>query len=258
MLRRLFGSRDKDEAIRSTLKRVGEDTVVYAVGDIHGRAELLDRLLDKIRVDAAARPEQRKVLIYQGDYIDRGLESRQVIDHLIAQGDDDFERVFLRGNHEDAMLRFLETTEIGTSWKGFDGDATLYSYGVDVFGAPPDGLDRMDHIRNQLRDKVASDHIAFLEGLELSHEEGDYFFVHASVRPGIRLDKQDTNDMMWIRDEFLNSRQDFGKVVVHGYSIRPQPVVQSNRIEIDTGAFASGALTALVLWDSEHSFLQTP
>jgi len=258
MLRRLFSSRDDAAQAQPSVRRVDGDVVVYAIGDVHGRAELLERLESKIRADAESRPESRRVIVYLGDYIDRGLDSRGVIDQLIAQGDDGFERVFLRGNHEDAMLRFLESTDIGRSWKGFGGDATLYSYGVDVFGAPPDGVDKMEHIQAQLRENVPDEHLAFLKSLVLSHVEGDYFFVHAGVRPGLPLDHQSPNDMMWIRDEFLNSRQDFGKIVVHGHSIRPQPVVQSNRIGIDTGAFASGVLTALVLWGDQHGFLQTP
>ncbi len=236
---------------------MGDETVVYAVGDVHGRADLLERLLVKIRTDAAQRSQGHKVLVYLGDYVDRGLESRAVIESLLAQGGDGLERVFLKGNHEDAMLQFLDSTEIGSSWMGFGGDATLYSYGVDVFGTPPEGVERLDHIQEQLRANTPPEHVAFLEGLELYHQEGDYFFVHAGVRPGLGLGDQDANDMMWIRDEFLNSTANFGKVVVHGHSIKPQPVVRSNRIGIDTGAFATGVLTCLVLAGAEQSFIQT-
>ena len=257
MLRRLFKSRSSlpDPVDPPS---VGDETVVYAVGDVHGRADLLERLLVKIRTDAAQRSQGHKVLVYLGDYVDRGLESRAVIESLLAQGGDGLERVFLKGNHEDAMLQFLDSTEIGSSWMGFGGDATLYSYGVDVFGTPPEGVERLDHIQEQLRANTPPEHVAFLEGLELYHQEGDYFFVHAGVRPGLGLGDQDANDMMWIRDEFLNSTANFGKVVVHGHSIKPQPVVRSNRIGIDTGAFATGVLTCLVLAGAEQSFIQTP
>jgi serine/threonine protein phosphatase 1 len=257
MLRRLFQSRAEPSAPVDP-PRVGDDVVVYAVGDVHGRVDLLDRLVGKIRADAAARPQERKVLVYLGDYVDRGLESRQVIDHLLDQHGDGLERVFLKGNHEDAMLRFLDSTDIGPSWMGFGGDATLYAYGVDVFGAPPEGVERMDHIQQQLRGKISESHVAFLEGLELFHQEGDYFFVHAGVRPGFDLGAQDPDDMMWIRDEFLSSSENFGKVIVHGHSIKTEPVVRANRIGIDTGAFATGVLTCLVLSGTEQTFLQTP
>lgn len=257
MLRRLFKSRSSSPDPVDP-PSVGDETVVYAVGDVHGRADLLERLLVKIRTDAAQRSQGHKVLVYLGDYVDRGLESRAVIESLLAQGGDGLERVFLKGNHEDAMLQFLDSTEIGSSWMGFGGDATLYSYGVDVFGTPPEGVERLNHIQEQLRANTPPEHVAFLEGLELYHQEGDYFFVHAGVRPGLGLGDQDANDMMWIRDEFLNSTANFGKVVVHGHSIKPQPVVRSNRIGIDTGAFATGVLTCLVLAGAEQSFIQTP
>jgi len=254
MLRRLFPSRTR-EAVTA---KVTADSVVYAVGDIHGRADLLDRLHEKIAADAAGRPQPRRVLVYLGDYVDRGLESRQVIDRLIAPPDDGFERVFLKGNHEDAMLQFLDDVAIGASWMGFGGDATLYSYGVDVYGTPPEGADRLEHIQGQLRAALPDDHRAFLEGLVTSHDEGDYMFVHAGVRPGVPLHMQSAADLMWIRDDFLYSRKDFGKVVVHGHSIETKPVVQANRIGIDTGAFATGVLTALALQGTERAFLSTP
>lgn len=254
MLRRLFGgaSRGAPEAA------VPADTVVYAIGDIHGRADLLDTLHDKIAADASGRAESRRVLVYLGDYVDRGLESRAVLDRLIAPPDDGLERICLKGNHEDAMLRFLDDPDIGASWLGFGGDATLYSYGVDTFGELPEGVERLEHVRRQLVARLPDGHRRFLETLALSHEEGGYFFVHAGVRPDVPIGAQAAEDLMWIRDEFLYSRKDFGKVVVHGHSIQPEPVIQANRIGIDTGAFATGMLTALILTGTERSFLRTP
>ncbi len=243
---------------RAPPRGVEAGSVVYAVGDIHGRADLLDRLVDKIGADARTRPEPRKVLVYLGDYVDRGPDSRRTIDRLIAQGGDGFERVFLKGNHEDAMLRFLDDAAAGPSWMGFGGAATLSSYGVDAFAAPPDGTGRLEHIRARLRDNLPGEHRAFLEGLAPHHTEGGYFFAHAGVRPGVALDRQDPMDLMWIRDEFLDSREDFGKIVVHGHSIRPWPEVRPNRIGIDTGAFASGVLTSVVLSRAGRGFIQTP
>lgn len=255
MLRRLFSLRTREPAPAAA---VPEGSVVYAVGDIHGRADLLDRLHDKIAGDAAGRSEPRKVLVYLGDYVDRGLESRQVIDRLLDPPDDGFERVLLKGNHEDAMLQFLDDTAIGPSWMGFGGDATLYSYGVDVLGTPPEGIDRLAFIQQMLRDRLPRSHADLLGALRLCHAEGDYYFCHAGVRPGVPLEAQSAEDLMWIRDDFLNSRKPLGKIVVHGHSIETHPVVTANRIGIDTGAFATGVLTALVLAGEQHSFLSTP
>lgn len=232
--------------------------MVYAIGDIHGRLDLLDRLHEKIAQDAAARPQGRRVLVYLGDYVDRGLQSCQVLDRLMDPPRDGFERVLLKGNHEDAMMQFLEDTAIGSSWMGFGGDATLYSYGVDVFGTPPEGVERLDFIQQSLRERLPAGHRALLNGLRVAHVEGDYFFCHAGVRPGVDLQAQSAEDLMWIRDEFLHHRKPFGKIVVHGHSIDPKPVVTANRIGIDTGAFATGVLTALVLWGQERGFIATP
>ena len=253
MLRRLFTSRNPEPAGW----RPPDGTAVYAVGDIHGRADLLERLHEQIAADAATRPERRKVLVYLGDYVDRGMQSRDVIDLLLDPPEDGLQRVHLKGNHEDAMLQFLESTEIGPSWLAFGGDATLFSYGIDVFGQAPDGVDKLEHIRLQLLERLPQAHRRFLESLSLYHVEGDYCFVHAGLRPGVPLEKQTPEDMMWIRDDFLYSRREFGGVVVHGHSIESEPVVMKNRIGIDTGAFATGVLTCLVLAGEQRSFLQT-
>ena len=254
MLRRLFSSRASEPADVG----VPDDCVVYAMGDIHGRADLLDRLHEKIALDAAGRPQPRKLLIYLGDYVDRGMESRQVIDRLLDPPADGLERIFLKGNHEDAMIRFLDDTAMGPSWMGFGGDATLYSYGVDVFGAPPEGVDRLEFIQQALRANLPRNHLALLQRLRLSYLVGDYFFCHAGVRPGVSLNAQGAEDLMWIRDDFLHSRKSHGKIIVHGHSIEPRPVIATNRIGIDTGAFATGVLTGLVLAGRERAFLCTP
>ncbi len=253
MLRRLFSSRSS-----APPAALPDDCVIYAIGDIHGRIDLLDRLHGKIAQDAAARPQPRKLIVYLGDYVDRGLESRQVLDRLLDPPQDGLERIMLKGNHEDAMLQFLDDTAIGASWMGFGGDATLYSYGVDVFGTPPEGMERLDYIQQRLRENMPDGHRDLLEALKLYYVEGDYYFCHAGVRPGVPLEAQKAEDLMWIRDEFLNNRKPHGKVVVHGHSIETEPVVTDNRIGIDTGAFATGVLTALVLSGRDRSFLATP
>jgi serine/threonine protein phosphatase 1 len=251
MFTRLFGSRAPKKA--AVLPRVADGTRVYAIGDIHGRVDLLRGIERRIQDDAAAAPSAHKVVVYLGDYVDRGEHSREVIDWLLDHPLSDFERVHLLGNHEDSMLRFLTDVQIGPAWLTYGGGATLHSYGVK-----PPASDR-DFVRAQveLRDRLPPRHLAFLRELSLSHVEGDYYFVHAGIKPGIPLDAQALEDMLWIRDEFLFSRVDFGKIVVHGHTITDAPEVKRNRIGIDTGAFASGKLTCLVLDGESWSFLQT-
>ena len=236
--------------------RVPEGQRVYAVGDIHGRLDLLGALHELIAKDAAEAPDQSKTIIYLGDYIDRGLESRGVIDCLIERPIADVDPVFLLGNHEDALLNFIEDFGVGESWMTFGGDATLYSYGVQIKGLLSD-QQNMIAAQVDLREKLPDSHLAFLRGLETHHRIGDYFFVHAGIRPGVPLDEQETGDLIWIRNEFLKSRADHGSVVVHGHSISLEVEDLPNRINIDTGAYASGVLTCLVLEGGDHWLLQT-
>jgi serine/threonine protein phosphatase 1 len=234
---------------------IAEDLRLYAVGDIHGRADLLVRLHEMIRTDAAAAPQPRRRIVYLGDYIDRGPDPRAVIDQLMAEPLPGFERVFLKGNHEDALLRFLDDTAIAPLWFSCGGLATLLSYGVP----PPASEAEEDLAETQaaLDEALPQVHRAFLEDLPLTHEEGDYFFVHAGVRPGVAFAAQEPEDLLWIREPFLSATGDFGKVVVHGHSIAFTPELRPNRIGIDTGAFATGRLTALVLAGDTRALLQT-
>ncbi len=231
-------------------------TRVYAVGDIHGRADLLEALLEQIEADAARHPEAVKRLIYLGDYVDRGPASSAVIDMVLHDGPPGFEVVPLMGNHEEMMLRFLEDIAVGRTWMMNGGDATLLSYGVE----PPSmfaGTPLVRHAQQQFAERLPARHKTFLDGLALSHTQGDYLFVHAGVRPGVPLDEQRAEDLLWIRDEFLDSDRDFGKVVVHGHSITLDPDFRPNRIGIDTGAYRSHQLTCLVLEGTERLLLTT-
>lgn len=229
---------------------------IYAVGDIHGRLDLLRRLHLLVAEDAAARPGPLNVLVYLGDYIDRGDASSAVIDLLLDEPVAGFETVHLKGNHEESLLRFLVDIEVGPAWLAYGGAETLLSYGVRP--PQPAGRDReLQRAQAELRARLPERHRRFLEGLRLTHEEGDYLFAHAGVRPGVSLARQQEADLLWIRDEFLLSDEDFGKIIVHGHTITARPDVQHNRIGIDTGAFASGTLTALVLEGKTWSFLQT-
>lgn len=233
---------------------VPSGTCVYAVGDVHGELGALVRLLGKIREDAGRAGARRRVLIFLGDYVDRGFQSRQVIDFLLRLPPPDFEGVFLKGNHDAWLLAFLEDTGAGPEWFGAGGQATLLSYGVPV---PPEPRNAalLATVHEEFVRVFPPEHRAFLEKLAPSHVEGDYLFVHAGVRPGIPLEDQQERDLLWIRDEFIRDRSDHGKVVVHGHSVTDRPDVRRNRIGIDTGAYATGRLTCLVLEGASRRFL---
>ena len=230
---------------------------VYAIGDIHGRADLLAQLHRQIRGDAAnASAGTKKTIIYLGDYVDRGLDTMGVIELLLAAPMDDFETVYLKGNHEDALLRFLEDLSTGPNWFAIGGDATVLSYGIRI----PTNLtaaQRLEYVWKELRARIPQNHLEFLSSLQLMYQTGDYVFVHAGIKPGVSLEQQDPEDLMWIRGEFLDSRKDHGKVVVHGHMIVSQPEIQTHRIGIDTGAFATNVLTCIVLEGVTRRFLST-
>lgn len=256
MLNRLFGAR---HAAPERLARAPAGTRLYAVGDIHGRLDLLRELRAKIEADGAGFRGARKI-VYLGDYVDRGLESHGVIDLLSGAGPAGFEQVFLKGNHDEWMLRFIGDSSVGPSWFFNGGDATLYSYGIGLEnerGEPETQSQRYARLARRLGERLPERHRAFLAALELSHTAGDYYFVHAGVRPGIALEAQEPDDQLWIREEFLGSHHDFGKIVVHGHTPTADADAQPNRIGIDTGAYYSGILTCLVLEDEERRLLQT-
>lgn len=223
---------------------------VYAIGDIHGRADLLGRLHGLIAQDARRRPAGRTVVVYIGDYVDRGPESAAVIDLLLRGPPDGIEARFIKGNHEDFLLRFLDDPAVWSHWSANGGEETLESYGIDPCEAPGE-------LRRRLAEALPPRHLDFLRALATHHVEGDYFFVHAGVRPGIPFADQRESDLLWIRDEFLGSDEPFGKIVVHGHSIQAAPDIRPNRIGIDTGAYRTGRLTCLVIEGDTRRFLET-
>lgn len=236
--------------------RVPDGTVVYAIGDIHGRADLLERLHAHIRADADGRSADRRVAVYLGDYVDRGEASRRVVDILLEAPLDGFEQVHLLGNHDEWLLRFLDDIDAGPGWLANGGFETLGSYGV-ALAERATAQERLIALQEQLVERFPAPHRAFFTSLRLRHAEGDYAFVHAGFRPGIPIDEQTADDMLWIRDEFLFADFDFGKVVVHGHTVTPEPDVTPTRIGIDTGAFATGRLTCLALEGDRRDFLVT-
>ena len=234
-----------------------EGQLVYAVGDIHGRADLLGDMLRRIDRDAAASgPAERRTLVFLGDYVDRGPDSRAVVERVIGGLPEGFDAHFLKGNHEAMLLDFLEEPWRLEHWLMNGGEATMRSYGID-----PESLWRLDAAPEAWREAFAKAlpeaHLQFLKSLKLSVSFGDYLFVHAGVKPGVPLAAQQEEDLIWIRGPFLNSVEPFGKIVVHGHTPKDAPVIRSNRIGIDTGACFSNRLTALKLKDGSREFLQT-
>ena len=242
--------------------RIPPDTRVYAVGDIHARLEPLRSLAGAIRQDAASpgplgeAPPSRQVVVFLGDYIDRGLDSRRVIDFLLADPVPGHETVHLKGNHEALLLEFLDDAATGLDWLPVGGAATLLSYGVAA-PAAPFSRDELNQTSADLAEALPDRHLRFLEGLALWHTEGGYTFVHAGLRPKIPLERQKPRDLLWIRDDFTRATNDHGTVVVHGHTLNGQPVSKPNRIGIDTGAYATGRLTAVVLEGETRRFLTT-
>lgn len=238
-----------------SISRVPPGRRIYAIGDIHGRDDLLRELHWLILNDRASlAPDYRAVVIYLGDYVDRGLGSLEVIDMLLNEPLKGFERVYLMGNHERMMLDFLNGPP-DPVWLFNGGTATLWSYGVS--GLSLSSERDLEHVRRSMLEVLPSTHRGFLDSLDLSHEEGDYLFVHAGIRPGRPLDRQEPKDLLWIRGPFLHSDADFGRRIVHGHTITPEPAVARNRVGIDTGAFYSGRLTCAVLEDTQLRFLHT-
>jgi len=223
---------------------------VYAVGDIHGRLDLLDELLSMIAAYETAFPCPGTRVIFLGDYIDRGPDSRGVIERLVRGLPGGLATHCLRGNHEAIMLRCLEGPEMFGNWAANGGLTTLKSYGVDAL-FPADAATLID----RLREALPETHLAFLRGLATTIEVGDYFFVHAGVRPGVPLASQAEADCLFIREKFLQHRGSFGRIVVHGHTPVLEPEVLPNRIGIDTGSFFSGRLTALRLEGTDRAFL---
>lgn len=243
--------RRKPEAGVGLRASVPADTLVVAVGDLHGQLELLETLWLRIADLARQSTCRHRTLVFVGDYVDRGPHSAELVDRLL-DGFDGFETVFLKGNHDETLLQFLLDPSVGEVWRNFGGLETLRSYGVSH-----DPARSWADTRNALALAMPQAHINFFKNLKLHHLAGDYLFVHAGLRPHVRLEDQSAQDLLWIREEFLDSSSDFGRVVVHGHTPAREPEVRHNRIGIDTGAYMSGKLTALVLEGRERQFLST-
>jgi serine/threonine protein phosphatase 1 len=227
---------------------------LYVIGDIHGRSDLLDRMVIEISRDLEARPVGAALTVTLGDYVDRGADSRGVLDRLVCNP---FPTalVALKGNHETLFTAFLNDPSVADHWRRLGGLETLHSYGVPVASLMMGK--NYEEAAAGLRAALPPAHLDFLGSLRTCLSVGKYFMCHAGVRPGVPLERQSEEDLLWIREEFLSSRANFGKIVVHGHTPTESPEVRPNRINIDTGAFMTGRLTCAVLDHGDPRFLST-
>lgn len=250
MVRSIFSwaKRGEEPATRSS---VPPGHFVVAIGDVHGRLDLLEMLWQQVEAASRLSSARHRTLIFLGDYVDRGLHSAHVIDRFL-EGFPGFETIFLKGNHDETLLQFLVDPTIGDVWRNFGGLETLRSYGV-VHTTEKSWAET----RSQFAAAIPKAHVDFFKNLKLHVSVGDYLFVHAGLKPRVPLEAQREFDLLWIRDEFLNSEANFGRVVVHGHTPTETPDIRPNRIGIDTGAYMTGKLTALILEDKSRQFLWT-
>jgi serine/threonine protein phosphatase 1 len=235
---------------RSVNASAPADTRIYAVGDIHGRADLLSEITARIDDDIRRRPIAHTVEVYLGDYIDRGPHSRTVIDllavRLVAN-----RAVCLRGNHEAVMEGFLQDPAILQYWLPLGGMQTLASYGIKL----RDENETASDLHRRFLDAFPRAHELFMQCLRSQFSCGDFLFVHAGIRPDIPIDQQDVNDLIWIRNEFLESTRNHERFIVHGHTPVPHPDIRPNRINIDTCAWRTGTLTCIAIEGSTILFL---
>lgn len=235
------------------LPKLPDGIRIYAVGDVHGRADLLALLLSQIEVDIVLHPVSQPVTVFLGDYVDRGPASKEVLDLLVERRRRPG-AVFLKGNHEDLFLKFLTDAAILDAWRHCGGLETLVAYGLRP-PINPGSFERAEVARDLDR-VLPQEHRDFLTSLQLFFVCGDFLFVHAGVRPLVPIERQAADDFLWIRNEFLLWEREFEKIVVHGHTPVHEPDIRFNRINIDTGAFATGRLTCMVIEGTTISALE--
>ncbi|MDG1286940.1 MAG: metallophosphoesterase family protein [Rickettsiales bacterium] len=218
---------------------------VYAIGDIHGQAQLLENALEAIAEDAKDFTGQRIIQVFLGDYIDRGMYSREVLDLLIQAPPVGHERICLLGNHETTLLKFLETPETIRKWSSFGGFTTLASYGIPI----PRTLSGEDltELHQTFAHALPASHQAFLESLQTHYCLGEYFFVHAGINPYLSLDEQSVDDLLWIRDDFLEFEKFHQKYIIHGHTPVETLDIRKNRANLDLSIATGEQLGCLKL-----------
>lgn len=242
-------------ATDTSTARGKEGARAYAVGDVHGRLDLLDLLLARIEDDIASQFSGKIFIVFLGDLIDRGPDSSGVVERLRTYRHPLVKPIFLSGNHEEVLLRMLGGEKgILPSWLKYGGAECAASYGID-----PAVLGRLNEqaALAVVRAKVPQAHREFLEGFSDTFRFGDYLFVHAGIRPGVALEDQEHSDLRWIRHPFLTDEKEHGFVIVHGHTVVPRVEERRNRIGIDTGAYRSGVLTALAVQENRRWYIST-
>jgi len=242
LIKKILTRRTNTDSLR---KGLSDGIRVYCIGDIHGRLDLLNDVHAKIinhLIDYTGQP----YVVYLGDYVDRGPQSMQVVDCLIDSPLAEVNQVYLLGNHEQTLLQFMYGSDLGLAhdWFRFGGLATLQSYGVSLKGIPTNK--DIEGIRADLYEKCPLSHKQFYQTLATHFELDNYYFVHAGIKPKVKLAQQSIEDLLWIREEFLSSTRQHGKIIVHGHSVTEAPEILANRIGLDTGAYASNNLTCAV------------
>lgn len=252
MFKRLFGkssNRPLDNA------RIPEGRRIYAIGDIHGRNDLLNKLIEKIIADDGERGDAQSELIFLGDLVDRGPDSSGVIETAMALKQELGDVRFLMGNHEEVYLKAASGDEKAVKFfNRIGGKETILSYEISM-------KEYMNLNHQELAQRIPAlfpeKHVSFIESFEDQIIIGDYAFVHAGIRPGIPLDEQKPKDLRWIREEFLSVKEPHEKVIVYGHTINDEVVEKGNRIGIDTGAYYSEKLTAIGLEGADHWYIDT-
>lgn len=228
--------------------------LIYAIGDIHGHPRLLDRATEWIAEDRKARGDPETVVVTLGDYVDRGPDSAGVIDRLTNNPFAPATYIPLKGNHEECMLRFLDDPAAAEYWLTFGGVETIRSYGIAV--SDYRGEAGLSSLARDFKAAIPHAHLAFLENLSTCWIAGSLMFVHAGIRPGVPIEQQDPNDLIWIRDEFLNHDGPLPKFVIHGHTPVSRAEVRRSRIDIDAGACYGGHLCVLAVDETTFDLVE--
>ena len=235
--------------------QIPDGQLIYAIGDLHGMYGLAKAMVDHLLEDARQFSDAKPHLVVLGDYVDKGDQSDAVISLLIELSQrSDITTTFIKGNHEDALLTFLDNAEFGPQWMAYGGGPTLQSYGVSPPGNRATG-ELWEEVAQKFKAVLPAEHVAFLQSLPTSWALGGYFFVHAGIRPGRSLENQEDGDLMWIRRQFLDDRRKLPAVIVHGHSPDLEAYCDHRRIGIDTGAYATGKLTAARLFGPDVALM---